>query len=280
MRPAPGWRVRIYWLHVACTPELTCYGIYQKRGSEAMDEMGILPFYTGIAKHDGLPAYFKYKELINSLCNAHHLRELTWVIENEHQAWAQQMYDLLLDAKAAVDEAKENWKTNLELEQLTGFLSRYNSIIALGYEENPVFRSLATGTKGQKRGRPKKTKPRNLLERLDKYRTGDAELHVRLPDPVRQQPGGTGSPDDQGSAEDLRGFPIPSRGQNLLPDPGIHLYGQEKLCSGIGCNPGCLSGQSLCPKLRRCLIRCYRAEQLQFVSWAQDGVRTVYCFTV
>ena len=81
-----------YWLHVACTPKLTRYGIYQKRGSEAMDEMGILPLYTGVAKHDGLSAYFKYKGLTNSLCNAHHLRELTWVIENEHQAWTQQMY--------------------------------------------------------------------------------------------------------------------------------------------------------------------------------------------
>ena len=160
---------KIHWLHVASTPKLTFYGIHPKRGSGAMDEMGILPLYTGVAKHDGLPAYFKYKELINSLCNAHHLRELTWVIENEHQSWAQQMYDLLLQIKAAVDEARENSKTYLELEQLTGFLSRYGSIIALGYEENPFFEAWPP-IKG-KRGRPKKTKPRNLLERLDRYRT-------------------------------------------------------------------------------------------------------------
>jgi transposase/uncharacterized coiled-coil protein SlyX len=160
---------KIHWLHVASTPKLTFYGIHPKRGSGAMDEMGILPLYTGVAKHDGLPAYFKYKELINSLCNAHHLRELTWVIENEHQSWAQQMYDLLLQIKAAVEEARENSKTYLELEQLTGFLSRYGSIIALGYEENPFFEAWPP-IKG-KRGRPKKTKPRNLLERLDRYRT-------------------------------------------------------------------------------------------------------------
>ncbi len=42
------------------------------------------------------------------------------------------MYNLLLDAKAAVDEAKENSKTCLALEQLADFVSRYNSIIALG----------------------------------------------------------------------------------------------------------------------------------------------------
>ncbi len=160
-----------HWLHVACTPDLTCYGIYPKRGSEAMDEMGILPLYTGIAKHDALPPYFKYKNFLDSLCNAHHLRELTWVIENEHQVWAQQMYDLLLDAKAAVDEARENGKTSLELEQLTGFLLRYNIAIALGYGENPFFEVWEPEPKSKKRGRPKKTKPRNLLERLNRYRT-------------------------------------------------------------------------------------------------------------
>ena len=160
-----------HWLHVAGTPELTCYGIHQKRGSDAMDEMGILPFYTGIVKHDALPSYFKYKNFIDSLCNAHHLRELTWVIENEHQVWAQQMYELLLSAKAVVDEAKEHSKTHLELEQLTGFLSRYDSIINLGYEENPFFEVWEPEPKSQRRGRPKKTKPRNLLERLDKHRT-------------------------------------------------------------------------------------------------------------
>ena len=158
-----------HWLHVASKPELTFYGIHQKRGSDAMDEMAILPFYSGIAKHDCLYAYFKYKGCNHSLCNAHHLRELTWVIENLNQVWAQQMYDLLLDAKAAVDEAKENSKTSLELEQLTGFLSRYSSVIALGYEENPFFEAWPP-PKG-KRGKPKKTKLRNLLERLDKYQT-------------------------------------------------------------------------------------------------------------
>jgi transposase len=164
-----GYCSATHWLHVASTPELTFYGIHQKRGSDAMNEIGILPSCTGIAKHDCLYAYFKYKGCNHSLCNAHHLRELAWVIENEHQVWAQQMYDLLLDAKAAVDEAKENSKTSLELEQLTGFLSRYSSIIALGYEENPFFEAWPP-PKGR-RGRPKRTKPRNLLERIDKYRT-------------------------------------------------------------------------------------------------------------
>jgi transposase len=160
---------KTHWLHVAGTPELTCYNIHKKRGSEAMDEMGILPFYTGVAKHDGLKVYFKYTNCDHSLCNDHHLRELTWVIENEKQTWAQQMHDLLLDIKTAVDEAKENSKTCLELEQLMDFERRYSSIITLGYQENPFF-EVWPKPKG-KRGKPKKPKARNLIERLDKYRT-------------------------------------------------------------------------------------------------------------
>jgi len=160
---------KTHWLHVAGTPELTCYSVHQKRGTDGMDDMGIMPFYTGISKHDGLKAYFKYTNCRHSLCNDHHLRELKWVIENERQTWAQQMYDLLLDAKAAVDEAKENSKTCLELEQLIDFERRFSSIIVLGYHENPFF-EVWPRPKGQ-RGRFKKPKARNLLERLDKYRT-------------------------------------------------------------------------------------------------------------
>ena len=135
-----------------------------------MDEMGILPCYTGIAQHDDLQAYFKYTNCNHSLCNDHHDRDLAWVIDNEHQAWAQQMLDLLLEANAAVIKAKERSQTHLELEQIMDFESRYSSIITLGYQENPFF-EVWPKPKG-KRGRPKKTKPRNLLERLDRYRTG------------------------------------------------------------------------------------------------------------
>ncbi|MEW6663442.1 MAG: hypothetical protein AB1447_13970 [Bacillota bacterium] len=58
------------------------------------------------------------------------MRELTAIVENENQAWARQMKDLLLDIKAAVDKQKENSKTQLELEQLMDFESRYSRIMA------------------------------------------------------------------------------------------------------------------------------------------------------
>jgi transposase len=57
-----------HWLRVASTPTLTSYGVYPKRGSNAMDEMGILPAYTGISKHDCLAAYFKFRLFGLSCC--------------------------------------------------------------------------------------------------------------------------------------------------------------------------------------------------------------------
>jgi transposase/uncharacterized coiled-coil protein SlyX len=159
---------KLNWLHTVSTENLTCYDVHPKRGSDAMDAMGILPLFTGIAKHDFWKAYFKYL-CDHSLCNAHHLRELIWVIENMNQSWAKQMHGLLLEIKKAVAEQKDNSKTHLELEQMMDFESRYSSIISLGYRENPFF-EVWVEPKG-KRGRPKKTKTRNLLERLDKHRT-------------------------------------------------------------------------------------------------------------
>jgi len=45
------------WLHVASTEQWTHYGYHQKRGSQATQEIGILPKFTGRACHDGLSAY-------------------------------------------------------------------------------------------------------------------------------------------------------------------------------------------------------------------------------
>ena len=167
------------WLHVACT-RFTCYHIHKKRGSDGMDDMGVLPLYEGIANHDGLQTYFKYG-CVHSLCNDHHLRELTWVIENTKQVWAGRMHELLLDALKAVNDAKENSKTCLEPEQIAGLLSRYDETIALGHKENPFF-EVWPRPRG-KRGRLKKTKQRNLLERLHRYRTETLNfiLDFRIP---------------------------------------------------------------------------------------------------
>ena len=153
------------WLHVASTPNLTYYEIHPKRGSLAMDHMGILSNFKGRAIHDFWKPYFKYN-CNHGLCNAHHLRELIFLNEQHSQRWAKNMMDCLIDIKKAVDETKTSTDT-LFKEQIHKFETRYQNILDKGYNENPLPKKKSTK---KKRGRSKKSKARNLLERLDEHR--------------------------------------------------------------------------------------------------------------
>ena len=155
---------KLWWLHVASTPNTTYYQIHPKRGAKALEAIGILPDFTGRAIHDFWHPYFGYG-CAHGLCNAHHLRELIFVHEQHHQTWAGDMIDCLLDIKQTVALGSPG-AGHLNEEQIRAFEARYQSILDQGYEQNP----LPAAPDGKKRGRRKKTKPRNLLERLDHHR--------------------------------------------------------------------------------------------------------------
>ncbi len=69
-----------------------------------MNAAGILPHFKGIAVHDHWFPYFSYGQVIHALCNTHHLRELTFVHEEEKEDWAKQMKDLLILGKQEVEK--------------------------------------------------------------------------------------------------------------------------------------------------------------------------------
>ena len=83
-----------YWLHGLSNDRWTCYHPHEKRGADAMDDMGILPRFKGILCHDHWKPYFTYN-CIHALCNAHHLRELQRAWEQDGQNWAKNMKTLL-----------------------------------------------------------------------------------------------------------------------------------------------------------------------------------------
>jgi transposase len=69
-----------------------------------MDEIDILPQFNGVMCHDHWKPYYRY-ECLHSLCNAHHLRELTRAYEQDNQAWAEEIRVFLVKLNQEVDKA-------------------------------------------------------------------------------------------------------------------------------------------------------------------------------
>ena len=165
-----GMRVngKLMWLHVACTDGLTYYFIHAKRGKEAIDEMDILPNFTGTSVHDGLKSYKSY-DCQHGLCNAHHLRELLFISERYGQPWADEMMTLLTQIKDQVEVAHESGQSTLGQQQIEIFEQRYQALISQGLQANPPPPVDKDAPK--RRGRKKQSPPKNLLDRLDVLRS-------------------------------------------------------------------------------------------------------------
>lgn len=156
---------KLHWLHVTSTSHLTYYSIQKKRGTEGINEIGILPDYTGISVHDFWTPYLSYP-CTHSFCCAHILRELKRVEEETKQEWPGKLIDLLIQAK----ELKEIYHSDgvpIPPVMRNSISSTYNELIRVGLDENPPPVKIV----GRK-GRTKKTFARNLLERLDEYKEG------------------------------------------------------------------------------------------------------------
>jgi transposase len=163
-----GLRVeeKLYWTHVTSTEQATYLEVHPKRGREALDEIDILPHRKGVVVHDGYSSYNQYSDAIHVRCNAHHLRELVFIAEQYEQEWAAKMIDLLVEIKDKVDEAKEDGQIALVNKQLLDFDTRYDQLIAQGFEANPPPPEPLV----KKRGRKKQSKPKNLLDRLQRHK--------------------------------------------------------------------------------------------------------------
>ena len=132
--------------------------LIHRLGTEAMDEMGILPFFKGVLCHDHWKPYYQYK-CIHALCNAHHLRELERAWEQDGQRWAKKMQALLIDITKAVEDGGGR----LVPKEAKEWCRRYRRILEQAEVEcPPPDESKRNG----KRGRLKRSKARNLLERL------------------------------------------------------------------------------------------------------------------
>jgi len=161
-----GSRVKdkLYWTHTVSTSVVTYYMIHQKRGKEAMDIMDILPNFNGIAVHDHWKPYNKYN-CTHSYCNAHHLRELVGVIQNEKVRWASDMHSLLTNMNNYIHKLKENAKLKPSKGKIQHFYHQYDNICqsALKFYPPPIEIQ-------KNKRKPKQSKGKNLLDRFVSYK--------------------------------------------------------------------------------------------------------------
>jgi len=149
-----------HWLHCVSNDRWTLYHSHKKRGIDAMNDMGILPRFNGILCHDHWKPYYRI-DCTHALCNAHHLRELTRAWEQDGQLWAQKLKSLLEKINSEVNEAGGV----LNAQKSKKYRLKYKRLIKQGEWECPE----PTRPEKVKRGRIKKSKSRNLLERLRNY---------------------------------------------------------------------------------------------------------------
>ena len=156
-----------HWLHVLATDTLTWMGSHPKRGREAFEFFALLQHFQGVLVHDGWLPY-KILECLHALCNQHHLRELTYLLEEQNQDWAGDMIALLTHANhqdnlncadgKTPDYGSENYQNEVrDLRDL------YEAILEGALADHPVVPP--TG----KRGRTKQSKATNLIVRLRDY---------------------------------------------------------------------------------------------------------------
>lgn len=123
---------KLHWIHVTTCPSATFYGIHSKRGKEALDEFDILTKFQGTAVHDHWVPYFAYGQVKHGLCNAHHLRELKYVFEQEKGEWAKKMEALLLKANKIVEQAKTQGHQELDIKKIQEINQEYSQIVLEG----------------------------------------------------------------------------------------------------------------------------------------------------
>ena len=153
-----------HWIHILSDGEVTWKSLHRKRGTEAIDDIGIIPRYTGVLIHDCWSSYFTYTNCQHALCGAHLLRELAFIRASGDFRWARLMMTLLRktchrinisDAKALPDKEYRKVRT------------RYRTILTQGAKELPEIPK----RQNKKRGRIAKSDAHNLHERLQKHET-------------------------------------------------------------------------------------------------------------
>ena len=112
--------------------------------------------------HDFLSSYLSFDNCLHTFCKSHLMRELVFLFEQHHQAWAQDLYNLFLAMLDCVQDRRAR-DAPLTQKEFRRWEQQYQSILQAGRRAKPVTPEQST------RRRPKQSKAQNLLDRLEGY---------------------------------------------------------------------------------------------------------------
>jgi len=150
---------KLHWLHTLGNERFTMQFVHTKRGYDAhLNTNSFLPQFRNWLIHDFWSTYFRFDKCKHGMCGAHILRELK-ALSEQGQKWADRFHVFLLDLYKQSDEGR-NKIPDKDKDEV---LKKYRKLLKIAHKEEPPPLPKVT------RGRRKKSKGRNLLERLDKY---------------------------------------------------------------------------------------------------------------
>ncbi len=133
-----------------------------KRGMSAVDRQGLLAKFKGVLVHDCFSMYFNYGKK-HAVCNAHLLRELTFVEEKYNHRWAHKVKRYLFDLNELVNYYKGNGTFFIDKNDQDSLKQNFEEILLEGRIE---CADLITAVKNDGKKRGKQHPSLNLLNRM------------------------------------------------------------------------------------------------------------------
>jgi transposase len=132
-----GFRVegRLAWVHCARTGKYTLLMPHPRRGRQAIEAMGVLPRFAGVAVHDAWAPYDTYTAPDHQLCCAHVLRELQAVTDaapGGRWCWAGQAAEALTAMQDLVREAISRDRDAVDPDALAAQVRLFRSAVLAG----------------------------------------------------------------------------------------------------------------------------------------------------
>ena len=158
---------KVQWAHTSSTEKVTLISTHPKRGVAGILAAGVLDRFPGLAVSDCWGSYFckDFEGVTHATCGAHIDRELEGIIQNTKQRWARSMQKLLGGMYRAKSSLMSQGISRAPDDLVESCCAWFDQILDRGFSRNPD-----TKPEAGKRGKRRKGKARNLLERLQKLK--------------------------------------------------------------------------------------------------------------